>query len=106
MLIAGPTIFLNISDMEKTQLIQPGSRMRYLYLFAGDTDNIDTFEQWLEPKINEAQNWYDAKRAQNRLSTTLDSAEKFLSLASMLGIVLAAVAVAVASRRYGRRRFP
>ncbi len=103
MLVAGPTIFMHLDDMAKTQLIQPGSRIRYMYLFAGETDAIDSFEQWLEPRVNDTQNWYDAKRAQNRLSTTLDSAEKFLSLASMLGIVLAAVAVAVASRRYGRR---
>ena len=102
-LVAGPTIFIHINDMPKTQLIKPSSRIRYMYLFAGEVDNIDTFEQWLEPQVNDTQSWYDAKRAQNRLSTTLDSAEKFLSLASMLGIVLAAVAVAVASRRYGRR---
>jgi len=103
MLIAGPTVFMNINDMPRTELIQPGSRMWYTYLFAGEQNDIEAFEKWVKPKINEAQNWYDAKRAQNRLSTTLDSAERFLSLASMLGIVLAAVAVAVASRRYGQR---
>lgn len=103
MLVAGPAIIININDMPKTQLIQPGSRMWYMYLFAGEQDDVESFEKWVEPKINEAQNWYDAKRAQNRLSSTLDSAERFLSLASMLGIVLAAVAVAVASRRYGQR---
>ncbi|NQZ79503.1 MAG: FtsX-like permease family protein [Colwellia sp.] len=103
MLIAGPTIYLNILDMPKTQLIQPGSRMWYMYLFAGEVADIESFEEWVKPKVNEAQNWYSAKQAQNRLSSTLDSAERFLSLASMLGIVLAAVAVAVASRRYGQR---
>lgn len=101
--IAGPTVILNIADMPKTELIQPGSRMTYKYLFAGETQQIETFETWLKPQLNEAQRWYDAKAAQNRLSRILDSAEKFLSLASMLGIVLAAVAVAVASRRYGQR---
>ncbi|MGB2740403.1 MAG: FtsX-like permease family protein [Cognaticolwellia sp.] len=101
--IAGPTVILNIADMPKTELIQPGSRITYKYLFAGDTDAIETFEAWIKPQINEAQRWYDAKAAQNRLSRILDTAEKFLSLASMLGIVLAAVAVAVASRRYGQR---
>ena len=101
--IAGPTVILNIADMPKTELIQPGSRITYKYLFAGDTDAIETFESWIKPQINEAQRWYDAKAAQNRLSRILDTAEKFLSLASMLGIVLAAVAVAVASRRYGQR---
>ena len=101
--IAGPTVILNIADMPKTELIQPGSRITYKYLFAGDTEAIETFETWIKPQINEAQRWYDAKAAQNRLSRILDTAEKFLSLASMLGIVLAAVAVAVASRRYGQR---
>ncbi|GHE83363.1 ABC transporter permease [Thalassotalea profundi] len=101
--IAGPSIFLNIDDMEKTELIQPGSRLEYKYLFAGEQDNIESFEKWLTPQLNDTQRWYDAKAAQNRLSRVLDSAEKFLSLASMLGIVLAAVAVAVASRRYGQR---
>ena len=101
--IAGPSIFLNIEDMAKTQLIQPGSRIGYKYLFAGERENIEAFEQWLKPQLNDTQRWYDAKAAQNRLSNVLDSAEKFLSLASMLGIVLAAVAVAVASRRYGQR---
>ncbi|MFT6248216.1 MAG: putative ABC transport system permease protein [Cognaticolwellia sp.] len=101
--IAGPTVILNIADMPKTELIQPGSRITYKYLFAGETDAIETFEAWIKPQINESQRWYDAKAAQNRLSRILDTAEKFLSLASMLGIVLAAVAVAVASRRYGQR---
>ncbi|WP_259366953.1 MULTISPECIES: ABC transporter permease [unclassified Colwellia] len=104
--IAGPTIILNIADMPKTKLIQPGSRITYKYLFAGETDAIESFEKWIKPQINESQRWYDAKAAQNRLSRILDTAEKFLSLASMLGIVLAAVAVAVASRRYGQRHQP
>jgi putative ABC transport system permease protein len=104
--IAGPTIILNIADMPKTELIQPGSRITYKYLFAGEIEAIESFETWIKPQINESQRWYDAKAAQNRLSRILDTAEKFLSLASMLGIVLAAVAVAVASRRYGQRHQP
>jgi len=106
MFVAGPAIFLNIKDIEKTQLIKPGSRVYRQYLFAGERDDIEDFEKWIKPQLNESQNWYDAKTAQNRLSKVLDSSEKFLSLASMLGIVLAAVAVAVASRRYGQRHQP
>jgi len=106
MFTAGPAIFLNIEDMPKTELIQPGSRAYYQYLFAGEQDDIETFEKWLKPQLNDTQRWYDAKSAQSRLSNVLDRSEKFLSLASMLGIVLAAVAVAVASRRYGQRHQP
>ncbi len=101
--VSGPTVILNIDDIERTELIQPGSRVSYKYLFAGDESNIEEFSQWLRPKLNEAQRFYDAKKGQNQLANIVDTAEKFLSLASMLGIVLAAVAVAVASRRYGQR---
>jgi len=101
MFVAGPAIFFNIKDLKATQLMKPGSRAWYQYLFAGERDDIESFEKWIKPQLNEAQNWYDAKSAQNRLSNVLNQSEKFLSLASMLGIVLAAVAVAVASRRYG-----
>jgi putative ABC transport system permease protein len=106
MFVAGPAIFFNIKDIENTELIKPGSRVYRQYLFAGERDDIEDFEKWIKPQLNESQNWYDAKTAQNRLSKVLDSSEKFLSLASMLGIVLAAVAVAVASRRYGQRHQP
>jgi len=106
MFVAGPSIFFNIKDIEKTELIKPGSRVFHQYLFAGERDDIETFETWIKPQLNESQNWYSVKSAQNRLSKILDSSEKFLSLASMLGIVLAAVAVAVASRRYGQRHQP
>ncbi|NQZ88244.1 MAG: ABC transporter permease [Saccharospirillaceae bacterium] len=106
MFVAGPSIFLNIKDIEKTELIKPGSRVYHQYLFAGERDDIEEFETWIKPQLNESQNWYSVKSAQNRLSKVLDSSEKFLSLASMLGIVLAAVAVAVASRRYGQRHQP
>lgn len=102
-LVAGPAILMHVDDLSATELVQPGSRMWHSYLFAGESDAINAFEEWIKPQVNDSQRWYDAKRAQNRLSTTLDSAERFLSLASMLGIVLAAVAVAVASRRYGQR---
>ena len=42
--VAGPSILINIKDMAKTQLIQPGSRVWYMYLFAGEAKQVDEFE--------------------------------------------------------------
>ncbi|WP_286261466.1 ABC transporter permease [Thalassotalea atypica] len=102
----GPTVMMNINDVAQTELIQPGSRVGYKALFAGDAEVIKSFEEWVKPKVNETQSWYDIKSRQSALSSALTRAEKYLSLASMLGIILAAVAVAVASRRYGHRHQP
>lgn len=102
----GPRVFINEADIEKTQVVQPGSRLTYRYLFAGDNADIELFEQWVKPNVGEAQRWYDIKSQQSPLANALNRAEKYLSLASMLGIILAAVAVSVASRRYGQRHQP
>ena len=102
----GPKVIINIADMEKTELIQPGSRLTYRALFAGETENVLEFEEWIKPQVNETQGWYDIKSEESAISRSLNRAEKYLSLASMLGIILAAVAVAVASRRYGHRHQP
>jgi len=102
----GPAVIMNEADVNSTELIQPGSRVGYRILFAGELDDIEAFEEWVKPQINETQRWYDVKSRQSALSNALNRAEKYLSLASMLGIVLAAVAVAVASRRYGHRHQP
>lgn len=103
---SGPVVFINTSDAQKTELIQPGSRLSYKYLFAGDSDNIAAFEQWFKPQISDNQRWYDIKSQNSPLARALTKADKYLSLASMLGIVLASVAVAVASRRYSQRHQP
>lgn len=102
----GPRVFINEADIDKTQVVQPGSRLTYRYLFAGSSDDIESFEQWIKPQVGEAQRWYDIKSQQSPLANALNRAEKYLSLASMLGIILAAVAVSVASRRYSQRHQP
>jgi len=100
---SGPVVFINDQDIHKTELIQPGSRLSYKYLFAGEADNITAFEQWFKPQLSDNQRWYDIKSQNSPLARALTKADKYLSLASMLGIVLASVAVAVASRRYSQR---
>ncbi|MEW6982717.1 ABC transporter permease [Colwelliaceae bacterium 6471] len=103
---SGPQVIVNILDIDKTELIQPGSRLTYKYLFAGEAAQLEAFDDWIKPQINETQRWYDIQSRQSPLANALNRAEKYLALASMLGIVLAAVAVAVASRRYSHRHQP
>ena len=100
---SGAKVIINITDLGKTQLVQPASRLTYKYLFSGDVDAIKELTAWLTPKLNDSQRWYDIQSKQSPLANALNKAEKYLSLASLLGIILAAVAVSVASRRYAQR---
>ncbi|WP_248289572.1 FtsX-like permease family protein [Thalassotalea sp. Y01] len=102
----GPRVLMSFTDVEQTQVVQPGSRLTYRYLFAGEDSVIESFEEWVKPQVLETQRWYDIKSQQSPLARALNRAEKYLALGSMLGIILASVAVSVAARRYGQRHQP
>ncbi len=82
-------VLININDVEKTEVIQPGSRVFYRQLYAGDESDINSFYDWLKPQLKENQQWYGVKDRQSPISNSLNRAESFLLLAGLLGIILA-----------------
>lgn len=98
-------VLININDVEKTEVIQPGSRVFYRQLYAGDESDINSFYDWLKPQLKENQQWYGVKDRQSPISNSLNRAESFLLLAGLLGIILAAVAIAVSAKRYCERQY-
>lgn len=98
------TVMINWQDLAKTQLVLPGSRVSYRYLFAGSEAQLEQFYQTIKPKLSPNQSWLTVKSQRSPLAGALTRAEQFLSLASMLGILLASLAVAVASNRYAQRQ--
>ncbi len=98
-------VLLNNQDVEKTEVIQPGSRVFYRQLYAGDESNLTDFYSWLKPQMKENQQWYGVKDRQSPIANSLNRAESFLLLAGLLGIILAAVAIAVSAKRYCERQY-
>ncbi|MDP2715881.1 ABC transporter permease [Rheinheimera sp.] len=97
-----PRVIMHLADVAATQIVQPGSRIGYRYLFAGDTAALQAFEQQMTPKLTVHQRWQDMDR-ESAIGGALERAERFLLLAGLLGIVLAACAAAVAAGRYSQR---
>lgn len=100
-----PRIIMNIADVEKANVIQPGSRVTYRYLFAGEDSGIKSLMAWMKPKLLDTQITYGVTDREGRMSEALIKAEQFLLFAGLLGIVLASVAIAVAAQRYTHRQF-
>lgn len=100
-----PRVLMNYRDIEKTRVIQPGSRITYRYLFAGDKDRVKTLTDWLKPQLLDNQQWYGIKDRQSPITNALNRAEQFLLLSGLLGVILAAVAIAVAAQRYCQRHY-
>lgn len=100
---SAPVIIINYANLPATELILPGSRVTYKYLFAGEPEKLASYDKWIENELNDTQRWQSITSGNTRLAQTLNRAEQYLSLSSMLGIILSAIAVAVASRRYSQR---
>ncbi|WP_160154014.1 ABC transporter permease [Microbulbifer sp. ALW1] len=99
----GARLMMHQSDLAATNILQPGSRVTYRYLFAGDDAALKQYFDWLKPQLTDHQRVIDLEEGQPRVARTLDRAESFLFLAASLAVLLASVAVGLAARRYGLR---
>lgn len=100
-----PRILINLSDVEKTGAIQPGSRLSYHYMFAGPTEAITQFSDWLTPQLKPDQRWYGLQESGGALGKSLQRAQQFLLLSALLTLLLSIAAVAVAMGHYCRSRY-
>jgi putative ABC transport system permease protein len=99
-----PTLLINMADVAATGLVQPGSRVTYRQLFAGDPANVRELRDFIEPKLDVSERLRDLSDAGPQIRNALQRAERFLALAALAGALLAAVAVAMAGRRYAIRQ--
>ncbi|RJF98354.1 ABC transporter permease [Noviherbaspirillum saxi] len=99
-----PRVMLSMPDLAGTNLIQNGSRVTYRMLLAGPARDIAAYQKWLQHVI-ERENAKGVRiesleSGRPEMRATLDRAEQFLSLVGLLSAMLAAVAVAMAARRF------
>ncbi|EED32778.1 hypothetical protein NOR53_1735 [gamma proteobacterium NOR5-3] len=99
----GPRVMLNAGDIPATQVVQPGSRVSYRQLYAGDPEAAEEFRLWLEAVVEPGQRLQSVETSQPAVGRALARAERFLLLAGSLAVILASVAVGLAARRYAER---
>ena len=98
-----PTLLMNEADLPATKLIQPGSRIGYAALFAGERATVEQYAKWLAKQMKPSERLRDIAEASPEVSNASDRAGRFLSLASLVGVLLCAVAIAMTARRYVKR---
>jgi putative ABC transport system permease protein len=98
-----PAVLIDLGDVAATQLIQPGSRITYEDLFAGTPARIEEFRDYLKTHQSGGQRIRDVDDSSRQLTSAIDRALRFLNLASLASVLLAAVAVAMGARRYVAR---
>ena len=98
-----PRLMMNLDDIAATGLLQPGARIRYTLLAAGSTKSVAEYQGWLSQRLARGERLEDARNARPEIRGALDRAERFLGLSTVLTVVLSAVAIATAARRYMQR---
>jgi len=105
-----PRVMLSEADLATTNLVQPASRVGYRLAVAappGKDAAVREFVSFAEERIKGAPlrgvRVESLEGGRPEMRQTLDRAEKFLNLVALLAALLAAVAVAIASRDFASR---
>ncbi len=95
-----PTALIRSEDLASTGLLGPASRVTNRLLVAGEVAGV---KAKLAPLLTRGQRLLDARDGRPELRTAIARAERFLGLAALVAVLLAAVAVAMAARRWAKR---
>lgn len=98
-----PTLLMRLEDLQATGLVQPGSRVSYAALFAGATTAVAEFKQQIEALKKPSERLTDLADASPQIRSAIDRSSRFLNLSALVTLLLAAIAVAIAARRYVAR---
>ena len=98
-----PKVFIHPDDLAATGLVQEGSRIRYRLVVAGAAGAVERFTAVARANLARGQRLETAADARPEVRSALDRASRFLGLAALVSVVLAAVAVAMAARRHSAR---
>ncbi len=105
LLSIGPRLLVNLDDVPATNLLQPGNRATWRLLVAdlSNRDRLDPYLAWLTNELKAGQRMENVRDLRPEVRQTLERADQFLGLSSLVAVVLAAVAIALAAARYLRR---
>jgi len=98
-----PAVLIDLADVAATGLIEPGSRVTYAGLFAGPPGAVAEFRDYLQQHKDPGERIREVDDSSRQLNSAIDRASRFLNLASLASVLLAAVAVAMGARRYAAR---
>lgn len=98
-----PSLLVNIADVATMGVVRPGSRVTFRQLYAGDEAALAAFREWAAPRLDSEAVIRDQEDAGEQINAAIERAQRFLTLASLVTVVLAAVATGMAARLHALR---
>ncbi len=98
-----PRVLMHIDDLAATQLLQHGALVKYRLLIAGERGAIAAFRAELASLLGVGQELLGVEDGRPELRNALQTAQRFLALATLVSVLLAGVAIATTAYRFTQR---
>ena len=98
-----PGLMVSLEDVPSFGVVKPGSRVTYHQMYAGSDALITRFREQVTKQLRPDETIRGREDAGDQINAAIERAQRFLTLASLVTVILAAVAAAMAARRYALR---
>ena len=98
-----PGLMVSLEDVPSFGVVKPGSRVTYHQMYAGSDALITRFRDEVTKQLRPDETIRGREDAGDQINAAIERAQRFLTLASLVTVILAAVAAAMAARRYALR---
>ncbi|HET6913450.1 MAG TPA: FtsX-like permease family protein [Rhodanobacteraceae bacterium] len=99
-----PRAVMALADAQAAGLLGTGSRAHHRLLVAGDPSQVEAYSSWAKANLPSNADLITPREVQERLRVAFDRAGAFLRLSALLAALLSGIAIALAARRYARRK--
>jgi putative ABC transport system permease protein len=99
-----PRAVMALADAQAAGLLGTGSRAHHRLLVAGDPSQVEAYRSWAKANLPSNADLITPREVQERLRVSFDRASAFLRLSALLAALLSGIAIALAARRYARRK--
>jgi putative ABC transport system permease protein len=100
-----PRVFLRADEVERTRVLQPGSRLTYLYQFAGEPDQLAAFSAALKTTLDNTQRLVGSREGVETLRGAFANADRYIQLTALISLLLSLAAIAIAAHRHALRHY-
>ncbi len=98
-----PRVMMHLADLEATGLISEASRAEHRLLVAGDARTLASFQREVQP-LPANLRLVDSANARPEFASAVERAGRFLHLATLVTLLVAGAAIALASHRFVERQ--
>ena len=100
-----PRVFIHQDDVAQTRVLQPGSRLTYLYQFSGDPQSVATLAATLKRTLDSSQRVLGARDGVETLNSAFANADSYIQLTALISLLLSVAAIAIAAHRHALRHY-